>query len=236
MVRTKALITKAVTTTLNKKTVTSRITIENIRLALQQPLPGQRAHDEVMSYHRPTVAEARAKQPSPKESAVTLLLFERAENWHTLLIERPGNQGTHSGQLAFPGGRIEPDETPLMAALRETEEEVGIGSQHIEILGELSELYIPPSHFVVKPYVGYVSHPPNWIINPSEVVQTLEIPLNYLTAADALQVRTLDIGSHGTRIKAGGYPIHEHFLWGASAMIMQEFLWLLNTDESRARK
>jgi 8-oxo-dGTP pyrophosphatase MutT (NUDIX family) len=207
--------------------VSSRITIENIRLALHQPLPGQRAHDEVMSYHRPTVAEARAKQPSPKESAVMMLLFERSENWHTLLIERPGNQGTHSGQLAFPGGRIELDETPLMAALRETEEEVGIASQHIEILGELSELYIPPSHFVVKPYVGLWQSTGPLRTNPDEVVRTLEVSLDYLRHPNSLQRHQVQMSGLNTPLEVPGFALEDKVLWGATAMMIQEFRVLL---------
>lgn len=207
----------------------TRITYEHIRSALRLPLPGQMAHDTVMSYHRPSVSEARAKQPPPRESAVMMLLYQRHDVWHTLLIERPGNQGAHSGQLAFPGGRIEPHETPLQAALRETTEEVGIAAQHIEVIGELSELYIPPSHFVVKPFVGLWQNQGPLFTNSDEVVRTIEVSMDYLYHPDSLQQHHVQLSGQNITLQVPGFVVDDNILWGATAMMVQEFRILLST-------
>jgi 8-oxo-dGTP pyrophosphatase MutT (NUDIX family) len=195
---------------------------------MRLPLPGKEVHDTVMSYHRPSVAEARAQQPPPRESSVMMLLYLREANWHTLLIERPGNQGAHSGQLAFPGGRIESHETPLEAAFRETEEEVGISKHHIEVLGELSELYIPPSHFVVKPFVGLWLNQNPLRPNPDEVVRTLDVSLEYLFHPDSLQRHRVPITAGQATLVVPGFQIEDKILWGATAMMVQEFRYLLS--------
>jgi 8-oxo-dGTP pyrophosphatase MutT (NUDIX family) len=203
------------------------ITHEVLLNAFQKPLPGKSSHDKLMSYHRPDAHVARLRVPSPKESAVIMLLFERKELWHTLFIERPTNQGTHSGQLAFPGGKLEANETHAEAALRETFEEVGIEPQQLEIIGQLTELYIPPSNYIVKPFVAIAREQLTWTINPSEVVRTLEVPLQTLMHIDALGTHTVELNQNGAKLEVSGFLIEDKVLWGATAMMLQEFRQLL---------
>jgi 8-oxo-dGTP pyrophosphatase MutT (NUDIX family) len=203
------------------------ITREVLLNAFQKPLPGKSSHDKLMSYHRPDAHVARLRVPSPKESAVIMLLFERKELWHTLFIERPTNQSTHSGQLAFPGGKLEANETHAEAALRETFEEVGIEPQQLEIIGQLTELYIPPSNYIVKPFVAIAREQLAWTINPSEVVRTLEVPLQTLMHIDALCTHTVELNQNGTTLTVNGFLIEDKVLWGATAMMLQEFRQLL---------
>ena len=204
------------------------MTRDDLLSAFQKPLPGRASHDQLMSYHRPHAHEARLLVPPPKESAVIMLLFEKMEEWNTLFIERPTNQGTHSGQLAFPGGKLEADETHAEAALRETFEEVGVLPDALEIIGQLTELYIPPSHYIVQPFVAIAREPLTWTINPSEVVRTLEVPLHTLLHKEALGSHLVELNQNGTRLQVSGFSIEDKILWGATAMMIQEFRQLLD--------
>jgi len=109
--------------------------LEKIKYILANPLPGEEAHEKIMSYNRAQAIDARMMVPHPKESAVMMLLFPHQEKLCTLFIVRPENQGVHSGQMSFPGGKKEIGESMLDTALRETEEEIGLPSNQIEILG-----------------------------------------------------------------------------------------------------
>jgi 8-oxo-dGTP pyrophosphatase MutT (NUDIX family) len=196
----------------------------DIRAALSGSLPGHLAHNRVMSYPRSTAFEARMLQPPPKESAVLFLLFPKEDRLHTLFIERPANQGTHSGQLAFPGGRLEAGEDHRTAAIRESQEEVGLDPGQVEILGSLSPLYIPPSHFVVQPFVGYLEQEYPWNINPSEVVRVLPFPIERLLSSDSLTVQSVSLQAGGRSVEVQGYAIENRFIWGATAMMVHEFV------------
>jgi 8-oxo-dGTP pyrophosphatase MutT (NUDIX family) len=195
-----------------------------IQAALSGTLPGHAAHNRVMSYPRSTAYEARLLQPPPKESAVLMLLFPKGHQLQTLFIERPANQGTHSGQLAYPGGRLEEGEDHLTAALRESQEEVGLDPNRVEILGSLSPLYIPPSHFVVQPYVGFLVEEYPWKINPHEVVRVLPFSIEKLMTPDSLITQSVPIQQGGRSIEVQGYAIENRFMWGATAMIVHEFV------------
>lgn len=95
---------------------------------------------------------------SPRVGAVLVLLYPYHETTHLALTRRPDNLKDHSGQVSFPGGKVEPNESPTTAALRETWEELGIPPSQVEVLGELTPLYIPPTDFEVHPFVGWIPH------------------------------------------------------------------------------
>ena len=182
--------------------------------------PGDISHN-VKRYKKPVEA---------RQSAVTLLLYEnnRAES-DVILIKRAEYNGSHSGQIGFPGGKEENDDASLLhTALRETKEEIGL--HEIHVLGSLSPLFIPVSNFNVNPFIGYLTEKPNFVLDPREVQEVLTIPLKHLLDVDNELVTHKKL--NGTKYRIPYYHVHEHMLWGASAMIMSEFLALFNTKHT----
>ncbi|PZF72826.1 coenzyme A pyrophosphatase [Taibaiella soli] len=160
-----------------------------------------------------------------RSSGVLALLFPKQEELNLLLIERAIDGGKHSGQVAFPGGRYEQTDKDLEAtALRETKEEIGIGSDTIEVLGALSCLYIPVSNFNVYPFVGLSAPPATYILSEREVASVLEVPLAELFAPSAkikTEVRPSsrpDLVLEVPAYQLAGKPI----IWGATAMMLSE--------------
>ncbi len=109
----------------------------------------------------------------------------------------------------------------MYTALRETEEEIGVNSQRIRIIGKLTELYIPPSNYVVFPYVGYLDEIPDFIRDPKEVEAIIEVALSKLMNADNRKERNILV--RGMEILAPCYIIDDVTIWGATAMILSEF-------------
>lgn len=195
----------------------------DIRKALAASLPGMPAHDVLMPFKRPTPEQAIATGKNPRISAVLLPLFRREGRWHTLLTRRQEYPGAHSGQISLPGGKQEKSDTSLVhTALRESEEEVGLAQDSVDVLGALTPLYIPPSNFVVHPYVGWLNEPAPFTADPGEVAELLPAPLDAFVPENMRIVREINSGK-SVRFEAGGYDVSGHFVWGATAMILAEF-------------
>jgi 8-oxo-dGTP pyrophosphatase MutT (NUDIX family) len=160
-----------------------------------------------------------------RASAVLCLLFPVAGELNVLLIKRMADKGAHSGQISFPGGRQDATDADLKAtALREANEEVGIVSSDINILGALTPLYIPVSNFLVYPYVGYTPQKPDYRLSVNEVAYVIELPLN--TLFHEARKTMVDVTSPAMpaiirNVKA--YKIEDDtVIWGATAMILSE--------------
>lgn len=177
----------------------------------------------MMSYQRQSPEEAKKLHPPPKESAVMFLLFNYKDLVHTLFIQRPKDQGVHSGQLSFPGGKREMGESLDQTALRETFEEIGVAPDQIEVLGELSEIYIPPSHFLVRPFIGAIKSLPELVLNPSEVEEVIIHPLDFFFQENIIAQKPIFIPKFNVSIDAPFFDIQGRTLWGATAMMVQEF-------------
>lgn len=162
-----------------------------------------------------------------REGAVLILLFP-AENgeWFFPLIQRHDYGGTHSGQISLPGGKRDPgDDTLLATALRETSEEIGVRVGRSSVIGRLSSIFIPPSNFLVEPWLAWLPHRPGGMKpEPREVEKIYELPVDII-----LEEAHRDHGPIGRGMPRAGRDWEvPHFqwqgrqIWGATAMILSE--------------
>ena len=203
-------------------------TPENIRKALAQKLPGTDSHEKMLPPYRDLEAAEDEKQ-NAKKSSVLLLLYEENDQLKACLIKRPKHMKFHAGQVALPGGQIEKGETQLQTALRETEEEIGIPPEKIEILGSLSELYVSVSGFLIHPFVGWLNAKPEFTINKNEVEKILLFPVSkYRNTFDQMELKTVT-----GKLNVPCIKFENEILWGATAMILAEFYDVLRrmTDD-----
>lgn len=203
--------------------------IETIKTKLSNGLPGNSAQ-----FQMAPVQKTRKYHMIPKSyltAAVLLLLFPKNNTWHISFIRRIDHDPNdkHAGQISFPGGRLEEEDRNVeYCALRETEEEVGISSKNIQVIGSLSELYVFVSNYLVYPFVGVLDHYPVFVPNKLEVEEVLEIPLEYLL--DSSIRKRKDIAVRGHILKDVPYfDLNGKVLWGATAMMLSEFLEIIRS-------
>lgn len=202
---------------------------EGLRRAFSGTLPGHDAFLDLSGYKRPDLEAALRLDPTPRESAVLVLFYPQQEVLHTLLMLRPTYKGVHSGQVAFPGGRREPQDVDLFGtALREFEEETGATPTGLEMLGELSRIYIPPSHSLVTPYVAFASELGPTRPDPREVAALIETPVEELLRDDILKQREQYVQLMGRATQVPYFDVRGHVVWGATAMMLAELRELLH--------
>ena len=174
----------------------------------------------------------------PALAAVLLPLVMRDE-LTLLLTERSTNLSTHSGQIAFPGGRTDDtDRDAVDTALREAEEEITLLRDHVEVLGTLPT-YVTGSAFIITPVVGLVSPGFQLAPNPSEVADVFEVPLSFLmnpahhrrheTEFDGVLRQWLSMPYCDPMSQAAGSETKERFIWGATAGILRNFYLFLSS-------
>jgi 8-oxo-dGTP pyrophosphatase MutT (NUDIX family) len=161
-------------------------------------------------------------QGEPRCGAILILLFTEATNLSVIVIKRRDDLRHHPGQISFPGGRREPDEEPIVCALRETHEEIGISPEELIIAGGLEPAYILASDFVVHPFVAWHPGIPSCIPDPREVTEVFSIPLSRLCTADARTRSPKNI--FGTERTVPGFSFSGHHIWGATAMLLHEII------------
>jgi 8-oxo-dGTP pyrophosphatase MutT (NUDIX family) len=202
------------------------------RRLLQGNLPGESAHFKMA--HPVRKADVTPDPSTTRDAAVMIILFEKtAGDWHILFIRRTSihDQDKHAGQIAFPGGKRDQSDRDLMfTALRETEEEVAIDLASLDVLGQITPLYITVSKFLVHPFVAYASVPPVHNRHEAEVEEILELPLSAFRDPSVLQETRIRIQSDIILNHVPSYHIQGHTIWGATAMIMSELLALLDAD------
>ncbi len=199
-------------------------TIARIKSAFDKPLPGKTAqYDMAHAFRGPY-----PKSPEDaRKAGVMLLLFPENEQWNVVFIQRPTKNPNdrHAGQLSFPGGKYEEVDMDMSAtALRETQEEVGVRMNQVQLIGPLTDLYIPVSNFLVSPFVGYVDKKPEWIPQKEEVASIVEFPINAFRNTDARGLTDIKIGTHLRLQQVPYFDLNGKVLWGATAMMMNEFL------------
>ena len=157
-----------------------------------------------------------------------ILLFPTDNGVSTLFTVRRKDLTDHAGQISFPGGKRDDDETFEATALRECEEEVGIGREQIDVLGSLSTLFIPPTRFQVHPFVGAVYTRPSIVPQETEVEDVLEVPLRLLRMPETRKTETWTIRGESSTVPF--FRVDDHVIWGATAMITSELLALLDRE------
>ena len=158
---------------------------------------------------------------------VLILLYPDQGQVHFPLIVRPEYEGVHSGQVALPGGKKdEEDEDFIATALRETSEEIGVDVERTNVLGRLSELYIPPSNFIVHPIVAAISEKPTFRPDEREVAKMITVDLMSLRGDAKREVK--EVQWKGQTVNLPFYNIDNQTVWGATAMILGEFLTIID--------
>ncbi len=190
---------------------------------LAAPLPGRPAQALMAPLPRPGWhPDDRPDEPA-RQSGVLVLLYSIRGRLHVPLILRPTYDGTHSGQVAFPGGGSEEGDGDLTeTALRETHEELGVVPQNVEVLGTLTDLYIRPSNYEVYPTVGRLNAKPVFRPDPSEVAQLLEVPLATLLDPAHRRREAWQLADRSALVPF--FAIQDQTIWGATAMILSELL------------
>lgn len=196
-----------------------------VRLA-EESLPGEEAQFRMSPPVRRKGSFTDTEQRDPRRGGVMLLLYPDGEHWYFPLIRRPDYPGVHGGQVSFPGGKLEQGENALDAALRETEEEIGVPVQTIQVLGPMSRLYIPPSNFLVSPFVGLLEEKPVFVPEPLEVEDIIHARVDHLLETELRKTTSITAGG-GYKITAPYFDLEGHIVWGATAMMLSEFAVLL---------
>jgi 8-oxo-dGTP pyrophosphatase MutT (NUDIX family) len=206
------------------------LSLDDIRAALQKPLPGLAAQIKLAPEYR--IESLRATPPADARAAgVLILLYPHDGGWRFPLMKRVEDGLVHSGQISLPGGSQEAGESLQATALREACEEIGAACAEVAVIGQLSTIYIPPSNFLVTPTVGYASARPDFQCDPREVAELIEVPLSTLFDRDVVQREPWSL--RGMTVEVPFYQIGPHKVWGATAMILSEFSMVLaRMDES----
>jgi 8-oxo-dGTP pyrophosphatase MutT (NUDIX family) len=192
-------------------------------------LPGDVEQLKMAPYNRVARNMARVVNDSPKLSAVLLLLYEREGEPYFVLTQRHAYKGVHSKQVSLPGGKKEDTDQSLVdTALRETREEIGVRESLVDVIGNLTDVYIPPSGFLVTPVIGFLESEPEFQTDPREVDYIIESPIARLLESDVIQETKIPIGISQIKVKTPYFSILDHIVWGATAMILSEFKALLD--------
>lgn len=189
----------------------------------REPLLADLAHQIMVPPERiELLKKVNIQENNPKKAAVLILLYPKNNRTHLVLIERNSYLGVHSSQIAFPGGKVEVnDPSVAFTALRETQEEIGVEMNKVSIIKAFTEVYIPPSNFMVFPFLGYVNEELQFNPEPREVASVIELSIeNFL---DERLVVTKEMNtSYSNSIRVPAFKIKEYYVWGATAMILSE--------------
>jgi 8-oxo-dGTP pyrophosphatase MutT (NUDIX family) len=194
----------------------------------KEPLLADLAHQIMVPPERTALMRnLNVEEENPRKAAVMMLFYPKNEKTHLVLIIRNSYFGVHSSQIAFPGGKVEHnDESIEYTALRETEEEIGISIDKITVIKAFTEIYIPPSNFMVFPFLGYCKEELVFKPDPKEVAGILELSLADFLDENAIVNKTMST-SYSTNILVPAFKIQEHYVWGATAMMMSELKEIL---------
>jgi len=202
------------------------MTLEALKDKLDAPLPGISGQREMMPSYRNAVSLEDIAPLQPRKAGVIIHIFQGPQELEVLYMKRPAYDGTHSGQISFPGGELEEFDQDLMAAaFRECEEEVNLKPNEQEFFRAMSWLYIPPSNFYVEPFITLGTAAPNVELDPREVDRVFSIPLSKLIDGSLIQQTSIKT-TYGTLV-VPAYHWDGEIIWGATAMMTAELVALL---------
>jgi 8-oxo-dGTP pyrophosphatase MutT (NUDIX family) len=193
------------------------------------PLPAETSQFKMSPpFRKELVRRQKEKMKNPNKAGVLALFYPDTEHQTNLaLILRNTYNGVHSGQVGFPGGKLEDQDGSLKeAAIRETHEEIGVVLEQIEVIKELTEVYIPPSNFYVKPFIGITKETPNFIREESEVKEIIEVYLHHFIDDNNVITKSVST-SYNIEVEVPAFLLNDHVVWGATAMMMSEIKDLL---------
>lgn len=199
--------------------------IAYLRARLAESLPGLEAQLRMAPQYRRDPRTVAVDGKDCREGAVLALLFPLDGEVATVLTVRHADLNHHAGQVSFPGGRRDLDETLQETAVREAYEEIGLPADKLTLLGQLTPLYIPPSNFCVYPFVGTTDHRPAYEPHDAEVEHILEVPIRHLLNPETRVEEMWDL--RGQRVVVPYYDVAGYTVWGATAMILSELLQIL---------
>jgi 8-oxo-dGTP pyrophosphatase MutT (NUDIX family) len=195
----------------------------------QATLPAQASQFKMSPPFREQLIEKyKARIKDAKRAGVMALFYpDLTEETRLALILRNTYKGVHSAQIGFPGGKVEPSDDSLKeTALRETYEEIGVPIQQIEVVKQLTEVYIPPSNFYVQPYMGISKQTPHFIKQDAEVNEIVEVTLAHFLDDGVVTSHEVQT-SYDKKIEVPAFELNGHIVWGATAMMLSEIKDLL---------
>lgn len=202
---------------------------ERIVKVKKMELPGEAIQFKMAPVERLKELKEQALLKQNARKAGVMALFYPSEKNETriILILRRTYKGVHSAQIGFPGGKLESEDASLKeAALRETEEEVGVSRKVISVVKQLTEIYIPPSNFFVQPFLGITTELPRFVAQEKEVEALIEVTLQDFMNDLNITTQTLST-SYATSIEVPAFELNGHIVWGATAMMLNEVRELL---------
>lgn len=200
--------------------------IDRLTNRLTQPLPGPEAHEMMRAAPVGKLLPRFEHKLPPRPGSVLILLYPEKNGIVFPLIQRPEYAGAHSGQVSLPGGKAEAGEDTVATALREGEEEIGISRHAVKVIGKLSEFFVIPSNFLVTPVVGYIDRAPSLKPDPVEVERILFGTVSELMHDSAIKQKEILVAGKFT-MDAPYFDVEGQVVWGATAMMLNEFRTLL---------
>ena len=191
---------------------------------------GEESHAKMSPPYRLELAKKmKEKAKTARKAGVMALFYPNTDDeTYLVLILRKTYKGVHSAQVGFPGGKYEEEDGGdlMQTAIRETEEEIGVSRTHIEVLKKMSPLYIPPSNFMVHPYIGISNEYLIFTKQDEEVEAIIEVKLtDFLSEGSTLN--TTVPTSLGKELEVPAFKFNGHIVWGATAMMLGEIKDLL---------
>lgn len=203
------------------------VLIETLKKRMVHDLPGESAQYLMAPKHRPRTDFYARNKIEPRKGSVLILLYPSDGETCVALTLRNEYDGVHSRQVSFPGGKLEESDGTLeYTALRESKEEIGVDFNKVEIIGKLTDLYIPPSNFLVSPYLAYTNSRPEFVLDSREVAALIEVPVVQFLD-EKIKTRKKNQTGSGTEIDVPCYVVNDKIIWGATAMMISEFAELL---------
>ena len=197
--------------------------IKALTKMLRRDLPGKSAQQKMMITPNRFPTENQENEGIP--ASILLLLYPLEGEWFFFLTKRSQNVEHHKGQISFPGGVVEKNESNINAAIRETNEEIGVDKDVIKIIGNLTPLYIPVSNFHISPYVGWTEEKPHTKVQDAEVKRVFSVSINDLVLERNLKTKK-DFFSNKS-VKVPYFDLNGETVWGATSMILSEFKFIL---------